>query len=120
MTTNINWSLSADVLAEYTAEDGTQFQQVLETVHWRVTATDDATDTSVTIYGSQSIPKPTTQEGYIELSVLLDMTEDEKRQTVLGWAELIAPSFVEENEQAVAQKLQSKLAEPVRSSVSVL
>jgi len=48
------------------------------------------------------------------------LTEEEKRQTVLGWAELIAPSFVEENEQAVAQKLQSKLAEPVRSSVSVL
>jgi len=120
MTTTINWNLSADVLAEYTAEDGTQFQQVLETVHWRVTATDDATDTSTTIYGSQSIPKPTTQEGYIDLSVLLDMTEDEKRQTVLGWVELNDPGFVEEKEQAVAQKLQAKLDEPVRSSVSVL
>jgi len=120
MTTTINWNLSADVLAEYTAEDGTQFQQVLETVHWRVTATDDATDTSVTIYGSQGIPKPTAKEGYIELSVLLDMTEEEKRTTVLGWVELNDPGFVEEKEQAVAQKLQAKLSEPVRSSVSVL
>jgi len=120
MTTTINWNLSADVLAEYTAEDGTQFQQVLETVHWRVTATDDATDTSVSIYGSQGIPKPTTQEGYIELSVLLDMTEDEKRQTVLGWVELNDPGFVEEKEQSAIQKIQAKLDEPVRSSVSVL
>jgi len=120
MTTNINWTLNADVLAEYTAEDGTQFQQVLETVHWRVTATDDATDTSVTIYGSQGIPKPTTQEGYIELSVLLDMTEDEKRTTVLGWVKLNDPGFVEEKEQSAIQKLQAKLNEPARSSVSVL
>jgi len=120
MTTNINWTLSADVLAEYTAEDGTQFQQVLETVHWRVTATDDATDTSVTIYGSQAIPKPTTQEGYIDLSVFQDMPEDERKATVLGWAELIAPGFVEEKEQAVTDRLQAKLDEPVRSSVSVL
>jgi len=120
MTTTTNWNLSADVLAEYTAEDGTQFQQVLETVHWRVTATDDATDTSTTIYGSQSIPKPTDASSFIDLSVLLDMTEDEKRTTVLGWAELIVPGFVQEKEQAVAQKLQAKLDEPVRSSVSVL
>jgi len=120
MTTTINWTLSADVLAEYTAEDGTQFQQVLETVHWRVTATDDATDTSTTIYGSQAIPKPSTQDGYIDLSVLLDMPEEEKRTTVLGWAELIAPGFVEEKEQSVKNKLQAKLDEPERSSVSVL
>lgn len=120
MTTTINWTLSADVLAEYTAENGTQFQQVLETVHWRVSATDDATDTSVTIYGSQAIPKPSTQEGFIDLSVLLDMTEEEKRNTFLGWAELIASGFVEEKERAVSQKLQAKLDEPVRSSVSVL
>jgi hypothetical protein len=115
-----NWKLSADVLAEYTAEDGTQFQQVLETVHWRVTATDDATDTSTTIYGSQAIPKPTTQEGYIDLSVLLDMTDEEKRTTVLGWVELNDPDFVEGKEQSAIQKLQAKLDEPVRSSVSVL
>jgi len=30
------------------------------------------------------------------------------------------PGFVEEKEQAVAQKLQAKLDEPVRASVSVL
>jgi len=75
---------------------------------------------TVTIYGSQAIPKPSTQDGYIELSVLLDMTEDERKATVLGWVELNDPGFVEEKEQAVAQKLQAKLDEPVRSSVSVL
>jgi len=120
MTTTTNWTLSADVLADYTAEDGTSFINVIETVHWRVTATDDTSGESVTIYGTQGIPKPTDASTFIDLSVLQGMTDEEKRTTILGWAELIAPSFVEENEQAVAQKLQSKLAEPVRSSVSVL
>jgi len=38
----------------------------------------------------------------------------------LGWVELNDPGFVEEKEQSAIQKLQAKLDEPVRSSVSVL
>ena len=64
MTMTTNWSLSAEALAEYTAENGTVFQQVLETVHWRVTATDDDTGESTTIYGTQGIPKPTDASTY--------------------------------------------------------
>jgi len=120
MTMTTEWNLSAEALAEYTAEDGAVFQQVLETVHWRVTATDDATGESTTIYGSQGIPKPTDASTYIDLSVLLEMPDEEKRQTVLGWAELITPGLVAEKEQAVKDKLQAKLDEPVRSSVGIL
>jgi len=58
MTMTTEWSLSAEALAEYTAEDGTVFQQVLETVHWRVTATDDATGESITIYPSRPMQAP--------------------------------------------------------------
>jgi hypothetical protein len=120
MTTTTNWTLNADVLAEYSAEDGTQFQQVIETVHWRLTATDDASGESVGIYGSQSVPKPTDATTYIDLSVLQNMTDEEKRTTILGWAEVVEPGFVADKEASVAQKLQAKLDEPVRQSVSIM
>jgi len=120
MTTTTNWTLSADVLADYTAEDGTSFINVIETVHWRVTATDDTSGESVTIYGTQGIPKPTDASTFIDLSVLQGMTDEEKRTTILGWAEAVEPGFVEEKEAAVVSKLQAKLAEPVRQSVSII
>lgn len=120
MTTSINWNLSADVLAEYTTEDGTQFQHVIETVHWRVTATDETSGESVGIYGSKSMPKPTDATTYTDLSVLQSMSDEDKRMTILGWAEAVAPGFIEEKEQAVADKLQAKLDEPVRQSVSIM
>lgn len=34
------WSLQIETVASYTAEDGTEFQNVIENVHWRVTATE--------------------------------------------------------------------------------
>jgi len=54
------------------------------------------------------------------MAITYNWTVPTTEATVLGWVELNDPGFVEEKEQAVAQKLQAKLDEPVRSSVSVL
>jgi len=43
-----------------------------------------------------------------------------KARELANTAELNDPGFVEEKEQAVAQKIQAKLDEPMRASVSVL
>lgn len=120
MTTTTAWTLSADVLADYTAEDGTAFTNVIETVHWRLSATNDASGETVGIYGSQSVPKPTDAASFIDLSVLQGMTDEEKRSTILGWAEAVEPGFVADKEAAVTAALQAKLSEPVRQTVSIM
>ena len=120
MTPEIQWNLSVDALAEWTAEDGTAYQNVVETVHWRCTVKDTDTGESVTIYSNVAVPKPTGAEDFIDLSVLQGQTEAERRAIVLGWAEAVKPGFVGANEQAVADKLQAKLSEPKRNTVSIL
>lgn len=112
------WTLQVETVSSYTAEDGTTFENVIETVHWRVTATDG--DDSETIYGSTSVPKPTSLETYIDLSTMVEMDSDTKRQTVLGWAEAIEPGFVSEKEAQVIAALEAKQTAPAKAVVNLL
>ncbi|WP_407496866.1 hypothetical protein [Pseudooceanicola sp. MF1-13] len=129
MSVQITWSLRADVQAEMIvsvpveggADGETQdltFSNVVTSVHWDVVA-DDGND-HVRIYGEQHIPAPTDHDSYIDLSDLQDMDADTRHQTILGWAEAIAPGFVDEQEAKVTQALADKIAAPSVTTVSII
>lgn len=99
------WSVKA-VTEDYTSEDGTLFPDTVKEVYWLLEAVDNATGAKVQIEGREVLPPPTDPETFIDLSVLLDKTEEERRGTVLGWAEMIAPGFVDNYENKAAKMLE--------------
>lgn len=120
MSITTEWKLTADVLASYTAKDGTEFTSVVSAVHWRCKATDATTGETLEIYGKRSIPRPTSEENFIDLATLQGQDTATKRATVLGWAEAIAPGFVAEKEADVAERLATKLSESEVAMAEIL
>jgi len=114
-----SWKLKATTQAEMIV-GGVTLKNVVLSVHWRCFATDSATGASLSIYGEQPVPAPETPEGFIDVSVLAGMKEQERRDTVLGWAEAIAPGFVAETEAQVIAALEAELAEPPKATLPIL
>jgi hypothetical protein len=119
MAIETHWKLSADIQAEMTTDAGV-LKNVVTTVHWRVFATDGVSGESLSIYGSVAVPPPTSAASYIDLSTLQGKTADEKRATVLGWAEAIQPGFVAEKEAQAVRALERKLAAPSVTAAEIL
>ncbi|KZX95919.1 MULTISPECIES: DUF7936 family protein [unclassified Sulfitobacter] len=115
----ITWNLTADTQASMTVGT-TTFENVITNIHWRVTATDPASEEAVTIYGSKNVPAPTDAASYIDLADLQAMATEERRLTVIGWAEAIDPGFIDTHVTAVTDALADKLAEPETGVVSIL
>lgn len=114
-----NWTLQVETVASYTAEDGTTFQNVIENVHWRVTATNTDGEAE-TIYGSTAVPKPTDAKNFIDLKKMVALDADTKRTMILGWAEAIEPGFVAEKEAQVVSNLEARLSAPARATISLM
>lgn len=119
MTIETTWKLSADIQDEMTTEGGT-FQNVVTNVHWRCIATDSVSGEELAHYGSKAVPAPTDASSYIDLSALQSLSDEQKRATVLGWAEAIEPGFVEGIEARVTAALEAKMAAPVITAADIL
>ena len=117
MSISIFWKLHSENLAELEVEDGT-LQDVICVVHWRCIASDG--DVSAEIYGSHDIPAPKTTDGYIPIDAIKNMEPVQRRETILGWAELIDPGFVLGTEQLATDKLQEKLNTPVITKTEII
>ncbi|WP_437419059.1 hypothetical protein [Sulfitobacter pontiacus] len=115
----ISWSLTADAQKEMHV-DSEVFENVIKTVHWRVTATDPDSDQSVSIYGSKSLPMPTGRDNFVDLAELQGMDPDSRLSTVIGWAEAIEPGFVSAHDQKVKAMLEEKLKQPAKDTVLIL
>lgn len=120
MTITTQWQIQAEVLSEYTSPDGVVFTYVIETVHWRVTATDDVSGATETIFGAQPVAMPTDPSSFVDLSVLQGLTAEEKRLTVMGWAEAIEPGFIADKDEKVTALLVATLEAPQRVSANIL
>jgi len=115
----ISWNLTADAQKEMHV-DSEVFENVIKTVHWRVTASDPDSEQSVSIYGSKSLPMPTGRESFVDLAELQGMDPEARLSTVIGWAEAIEPGFVSAQDLAVKSLLEKKLKEPAKATVSIL
>jgi len=115
----ISWNLTADAQKEMRV-DSEVFENVIKTVHWRVTATDPDSGQLVSIYGSKSLPMPTGRENFVDLAELQGMDPETRLSTVIGWAEAIEPGFVSAQDLAVKAMLEAKLKEPAKDTVSIL
>ena len=109
-----HWTLKVEMLAEYEG-----FENVIDNVHWRVIATDTDTGATLSIYGSQSVPKPTDKASYIDITTMLDMAPEQRREVILGWAEAIEPGFIAEKEKQAREALRAMQAAPARTVVSL-
>ncbi len=115
----ITWSLTADT--QKTVKVGQSvLENVITNVHWRVTATDPETEASATLYGSKSLPLPDDPENFIDLESLQELDAEQRRLTVIGWAEAMDPGFVDGQTENVLAALAGKLAEPETGVVSIL
>lgn len=114
----ISWNLTADAQKEMHV-DSEVFENVIKTVHWRVTATDPASEQSVIIYGSKGLPMPTGRENFVDLAELQGMDPETRLSTVIGWAEAIEPGFVSTQDIKVKSMLEEKLKEPAKAIVSI-
>jgi len=115
----ISWKLEAETQKEMHV-DSEVFENVIKTVHWRVTATDPDSDQSVSIYGSKSLLMPTGRENFVDLAELQSMDPEARLSTVIGWAEAIEPGFVSTQDLAVKAVLVAKLKEPAKDTVSII
>lgn len=107
------WTVRATVASE---KNG--FKNVVREVHWTLTVQKGGR--SKTRKGSVLLPLPTTQAAYIDLSVLQGMSRADRRATVLGWAEMVRPGFVSEQEQHLEQSLKDTEAAAIVRSVNIL
>lgn len=119
MTIGLHWRLHATTLAEMVLNDLT-LTDVIQVVHWECFATDSDTGQVARIYGAEAVPPPTGAADFIDLSDLTGLPEQERRDTVLAWAESVRPGMVAAVEAATVAKLEACLAEPVRGTVSIL
>lgn len=115
----LTWELTADTQTSMEV-GGVTFDDVVTNVHWRLYAEDPATGEFARDYGSQHVPPPTSAEDFIDISTLTGMSDTDKRATVLGWAEAVAPGFVAEKEAKVAAMLAEQQAAPATGSVDIL
>lgn len=118
MTITTYWKLKADVDDQYIDADGNEYANVLREVHWRCFASDGESEMSV--YGSKSLPLPTNPKTYIDLSMITDQPDEQRRATILGWAEMVDPGFVEATEAKVTAALEAKLSAPVIETIQIL
>lgn len=109
------WTLDVEMLSEHNG-----FTNVIDNVHWRVHANDTDTGATTSIYGSQSVPKPTNHASYIDITTMLDLTAEERRVLILGWAEAIEPGFIEEKEAQARATLEEMNAAPARTVLALL
>ena len=115
----ISWQISADTQA--TMEVGNLvFKDVITTVHWRVTATDEATGESATVYGSKALSAPKDVDSYIDVSALRAMEPEQRKATVIGWAEAIDPGYLYEQDAKAREILASKLSAPAVSNIAII
>lgn len=118
MTIDTRWTLSADITAQHTDSDGNTYPNVVRLVRWRCFASDG--DEEVSVYGTKGLPLPSNPATYIDLSVITDQTAEQRHATILGWAEMVDPGFVEKTENKVIEQLRATLETPSTTSIQIL
>ena len=100
---NYNWTISA--LDCEVSKDG--LSNVVETIHWRLSATDED-GVSSEIYGAQSVPAPN-PESFTEFDGL-------NKETIVSWLEAIMD--VEEKKALLDEQLNS-IVNPERVTLTL-
>ena len=115
---DLRWKLSATTLAEYRSPAGKRFADVVVEVNWRVFAGNGAV--RVSDAGSILLPMPTDPKRYVALTTIREMDEPSRIQTILGWAEMVAPGFVNAQSAKMQDLLDVRRSAAKTSTVEIL
>lgn len=120
MTPIFEWLVEVEVDDLVQNEQGLFFEDVIREVNWRCTIKDTETNSTRSMVGTVLLPIPESQENYIDLSTIINMESDEKRSTVIGWAELIQPGFIANTQQTLTNQLQNEIDKPKKRKINLL
>lgn len=113
-----NWKLDAKVAATYTSENGDEFANVIEEVHWRCIGSEG--EITKDTYGSVSLPKPTNAATYVDLNAISEAEPAQRQVIILGWANALKPNFKEDTEAKVAAMIDAEATKIPTSNVTLL
>ncbi len=117
MTIETTWDLDVDTVSPVAVGE-TVYVDVVTNVHWTCHAFEGHLTASVS--GQHKVPMPTSPETYVDLSAIKVLDDDTRRATVIGWAEMIDPGFVDRTEASVVALIEAKKAKPVVERVTIL
>jgi len=115
----MTWQISVDIKASIEV-NGQTFENVIETVHWRVTATDEETGESAAVYGSKSLPPPSSADDLIDLQALQELEPEPRRLRIMELAESIDEGYLYAQDAKAREVLASKLAAPAVINIPIL
>jgi len=106
---DVKWSINVEIVDEMGG-----FSDVITRVHW--SAVGRSENGVARLSGHEDLDPPN-ESTYIDVSELVSMSHDDRRATVIGWAERLRPGFLAD----ITAQLETKLNEPTATgSVVVL
>jgi len=116
MTVTIEWQLEARILPSYTSPEGIEFANVISQVTWECMGIYDLGEGRALVVvsdpGSLQLPMPTNADSYVDLTAIKGATADERRELILGWAEMLNPGARAAIEARVTDAVTAKAAIP--------